>query len=215
MPVTGWRQRDDGSTLMGMRHLGPAPPWRRRVPLGWRLAALVAGVLAGALALRRRRLEPVAVAGVSMLPTLPAGTLLAVAPVSLPLRRGQLVVVQPAAAGRRELVKRVVGLPGEHVRLDGGRLWVDGREVHEPYVSPPATATPAAGFQVRLGAGEYLVLGDRRDASTDGRDFGPVTVRELRGVIKFAYWPPRVAARRAIAMMAPHPWRRGQSRKSK
>jgi signal peptidase I len=180
-----------------MRHSAPARRSRRR---GWAGAALLGAAAAGLVAFRAQ-LEPVAVAGGSMLPALPPGTLLAVGPVSLPLRRGRLVVVRPAAPAV-EMVKRVVGLPGEHVRLDGGRLLVDGRPVAEPYLGP---GTAADDFELRLGMGEYLVLGDRRTASTDGRSFGPVTAAELRGVVKFAYWPPRVVARRAIATVWPEP----------
>jgi signal peptidase I len=87
-----------------------------------------------------------------------------------------------------EVVKRVVGLPGERVRLHAGGLEVDGRPVPEPYL---AGAHGAADLELRLGPGEYLVLGDHRAASTDGRDFGPVGADALLGRVRFAYWPPR------------------------
>jgi signal peptidase I len=144
-------------------------------------------VLAGAVWLRRARLEPVRVAGRSMTPALPPGALLAVGPLAGPPVRGQLVVVD-AAVGPGELVKRVAGLPGEHVRLAGGALEVDGRVVPEPYLGP--TAPPGPPYEVRLGTGEYLLLGDNRAASTDGRAFGPVTADRVRARVRFAYWPP-------------------------
>jgi signal peptidase I len=164
------------------------------------LAAAAMGVGALALAARRlARLEPVLVEGDSMRPTLRPGQRLAVGPLDRPPRRGELVVVRRAASpdpSALEMVKRVVGLPGERVRLVGGRLQVDGVAVAEPYLGAMGTGAgaPRAGardLDVRLGEDQYLVLGDHRAASTDGRDFGPVPAAALAGRVRFAYWPPR------------------------
>jgi signal peptidase I len=93
------------------------------------------------------------------------------------------------------VVKRVVGLPGERVRLAAGRLEVDGEAVPEPYLA--GRGSPGTGdLDLRLGPAEYLVLGDHRAASTDGRDFGPVGADALVGRVRFAYWPPRRLRRR-------------------
>jgi signal peptidase I len=145
---------------------------------------LAAAVAAG-LAVRRARLEPVLVKGGSMRPTLVPGQRIAVAPLLRPPRRGDLVVLD--RGGDLEVVKRVVGLPGERVRLAGGRLEVDGTVVPEPYLAHGG----AGELDLRLGPAEYLVLGDHRAASTDGRDFGPVGADALLGRVAFAYWPPR------------------------
>jgi signal peptidase I len=179
---------------------------RRTIGLG--VAGLALAALA-ALARRLARLEPVQVQGDSMRPTLRPGQRLAVGPLDRPPRRGDLVVVRrpawgegrpawgegrPASGGDRgglEVVKRVVGLPGERLRLAGGRLLVDGVEVAEPYLAGPHPAGPAGDLELRLGDGQYLVLGDHRAASTDGRDFGPVPAEALAARVRFAYWPPR------------------------
>jgi signal peptidase I len=152
--------------------------------------ALVLGALvAAALAVRRARLEPMLVQGGSMRPTLEPGQRIAVAPLLRPPRRGDLVVLRrPRPSGDLDVVKRVVGLPGERVRLHAGGLEVDGQPVDEPYLGGP----PWAGdLEVQLGPAQYLVLGDHRAASTDGRDFGPVGADALVGRVGFAYWPPR------------------------
>jgi signal peptidase I len=131
------------------------------------LAAAVGAVAAGVVAARRARLEPMLVRGGSMRPTLVPGQRIAVGPPRRPLRRGAVVVVRRPGDGL-ELVKRVVGLPGERVTLDG------------------------QAPDLVLGPDEYLVLGDHRDASTDSRAFGPVGWERIVGVVRFAYWPPRL-----------------------
>src|SRR6266540_6228653 len=104
---------------------------------GWAPGGLVLlGVAGLVVAARRARLEPVLVQGNSMRPTLDPGQRIAVGPVRDTLRRGEVVLLR---RGGLEMVKRVVGLPGEHVRLLNGRLEVDGRQVAEPY----AAARPA------------------------------------------------------------------------
>jgi signal peptidase I len=185
------------------RGFGRTPPPRDDRPMR-RTAALGAGALAlGALALaalaaRRARLEPMLVKGGSMRPTLDPGQRIAVSPLVRPPRRGDLVVLarsRPTGApsGGLEVVKRVVGLPGERVRLAAGRLEVDGEAVPEPYL---AGGGGAGDLDLRLGPAQYLVLGDHRAASTDGRDFGPVGADALVGLVRFAYWPPRRLRRR-------------------
>jgi signal peptidase I len=163
---------------------------RRTTALGAGALALGALVAAG-LAVRRARLEPMLVSGGSMRPTLDPGHRIAVAPLVRPPRRGDLVVV--ARSDGLEVVKRVVGLPGERVRLAAGRLEVDGVPVAEPYLVGDAGA---GELDLTLGPAEYLVLGDHRAASTDGRDFGPVGADALLGRVRFAYWPPRRLGRR-------------------
>jgi signal peptidase I len=186
---------------------------RRTAVLG--AGALAAGALVAAgLAVRRARLEPMLVKGGSMRPTLEPGHRIAVAPLVRPPHRGDLVVVgrsrstgappwgSPDPSEDLEVVKRVVGLPGERVRLAGGRLEVDGQELPEPYLAGrrgpgnpegvPRWIGPTAGeLDLELGPAQYLVLGDHRAASTDGRDFGPVGADALLGRVRFAYWPPR------------------------
>jgi signal peptidase I len=163
---------------------------RRTVVMG--VGALAAGALVAAgLAVRRARLEPMLVKGGSMRPTLEPGHRIAVAPLVRPPQRGDLVVV--SRSNGLEVVKRVVGLPGERVRLTADGLEVDGAAIPELYLVGPPTA---GELDLQLGPAEYLVLGDHRAASTDGRDFGPVGADALLGRVRFAYWPPRRLRRR-------------------
>lgn len=89
------------------------------------------------------------------------------------IRRGDLVVVDHAETGGR-IVKRVIGLPGEHVVIEGGAVSVDGAPLEEPYASP---SYYRGAF--RVPAGHYLLLGDNRDASSDSRTWErPYVARE-------------------------------------
>jgi signal peptidase I len=158
---------------------------RKTTALG---AVLALGAVAAAvLTARRARLEPMLVKGGSMRPTLDHGQRIAVSPLDRPPARGDLVVLRRPRGPNLEVVKRVVGLPGERVRLVAGRLEVDGHPVPEPYLAGPA----AGELDLQLGPAEYLVLGDHRAASTDGRDFGPVPADALTDRVRLAYWPPR------------------------
>ncbi len=74
--------------------------------------------------------------------------------------------------------KRVVGLPREAVRLHGGRLFIDAREIEEPFVEGNQ---PRINRIWELQADEYILLGDNRRRSTDSREFGPVPRRNIAG----------------------------------
>src|SRR6266511_1484507 len=116
--------------------------------------------------------------------------LLAVAGLIVAARRARLEPLLVRRAGL-EMVKRVVGLRGEHVRLLNGRLEVDGRQVAAPYAAVRPALHGGVELDVRLGGDELAVLGDSRGHSTDSRSFGAVPSEDVIGIVRFAYWPPR------------------------
>ena len=83
------------------------------------------------------------------------------------------------------LVKRIIGLPGEHVRIDSGsRIYIDGEFLYEPYLSEDNRDTTFEDYEgrimeIQLGEYEYFVLGDNRGDSLDSRAFGPVQSQEI------------------------------------
>ena len=84
------------------------------------------------------------------------------------------------------LVKRIIGLPGEHVRIDSGsRIYIDDIYLYEPYLSEDNRDTTYEDYDGRimditLGENEYFVLGDNRGDSLDSRAFGPVQIQEIQ-----------------------------------
>lgn len=120
--------------------------------------------------------HPVRVAGQSMEPSLRSGDLRWVlrAWACTAPRRGEVWVV---AGPDGEAVKRVLGLPGETVAWNGPDLQVDGRPLDEPWVVLPERG----GAGSRACGDGYLVLGDNRSASRDGRDWGALPPAALRG----------------------------------
>ena len=134
----------------------------------------------------------VVVRGGSMLPGLAPGDYLAVDRLAYVLAepgRGDVVVFRGRDGMKARQIKRVIGLPGEVVRLAEGRVWVDGVELDEPYVEGLPRTTGLQEREWTVGAGEVFVMGDNRPASTDSRDHGPVPRARMEGRAWLRYWP--------------------------
>ncbi|MBA3615743.1 MAG: signal peptidase I [Rubrobacteraceae bacterium] len=89
-----------------------------------------------------------------------------------------------------ELVKRVVAVPGDRVRVRNGVLRVNGDFLEEPYAVPPPSPDGSEFGPTRLSEGEVFVMGDNRGNSRDSRFFGPVPLENIQGEAFFRFWPP-------------------------
>lgn len=139
--------------------------------------------------LRDVRLSVVAVAGESMTPAFLPGDFILIARRDIPRNeRAYGLVVCLRAADDRLLLKRIVGVPGDSLRI-GTTVQVAGRALLEPHAHGETPAAQYRGVSA-LGLGEYLVLGDNRAASTDSRDFGAVRAEQIEGIAVLRYWPP-------------------------
>jgi signal peptidase I len=103
-----------------------------------------------------------------------------------PPQRGEIVVLWPPSSSDRPYIKRVIGLPGETVAIRGGVVTVNGVPLTEPYIKAPAAYTMAPRV---IGAGEYFVLGDNRNNSSDSHLFGTVPADHIVGKAWLSYWP--------------------------
>lgn len=143
---------------------------------------LVRGAVLAALLLvvSRVALSPVRTVGISMLPTYDEGQLLLLNRLAYRTTgpgRGDVVAIA-LAGGRAVLVKRIVGLPGERIRLADGTLLVNDVAVAEPYVQYSVRWNVD---ELQLGPDEYYVVGDNRAMAPEHHDFGSTTRDRILG----------------------------------
>jgi len=141
------------------------------------LYELILGVVL-ALLIRKYLLFLVLVRGRSMQPTLQGGeVLLGLRYGRREVRRGDIVICRLEKI-KPLLIKRVIALPGESIRIEEGQVYIDDMPLNEPYIR-------AAGLRkmdvCSLGTGEYFVMGDNRLASQDSRRLGPARRRDIQG----------------------------------
>ena len=90
------------------------------------------------------------------------------------------------------LVKRVVGIPGDEVDIQGGSVLINGDELTETYTKGE-TFERDLKFPVKVPDGKYFVLGDNREISKDSRTFGFIDRNQVNGKVVFRFWPLRKA----------------------
>ena len=121
--------------------------------------------------------QPFVVEGSSMEPNYHNGEYLFIEKVSYRLhepKRGDVVVFKYPNSPNVNYIKRIIGLPGETVRIENGLVTVDGKALSEPYLAKD-TKTYVHGnsngtFEITIPDNKYLVLGDNREHSSDSRD---------------------------------------------
>ena len=127
-----------------------------------------------------------------MLPTiLPGDWLLVRRRGASHLKRGDIIVHEAIQGGNDERVKRVVGLPGEEVRLRDGILFIDGEPLHEPYLRGLPSSLGLGDRAWNVDDAAYFVMGDNRAHSTDSRDYGAVGLDSVLGRVVGRVWPPK------------------------
>lgn len=137
--------------------------------------------------------QPVKVEGTSMLPRLHDGERIFVNKLiyyGLPkLKRGDIIVFWYPNDPSKSYIKRIVGLPGETVEVRDGRVYINGRELEEPYLDPELNLSHMNHQPVIVKEHYYFVMGDNRDHSSDSRYWGLVPEKYIYGTALFRYWP--------------------------
>lgn len=146
-----------------------------------RLAVSVGCTLLCTLVLFGLVFGPAVVRGSSMVPSFRENDLVLYLRVQRKYNTGDVVILEADARGLRKVVKRVVALPGDTVDVGPqGGVFVNGEPLEEPHAQG-ATLRMETAYPVRLGPGEYFVLGDNREHSIDSRTFGAVTAGQIDG----------------------------------
>ncbi len=152
-----------------------------------------------AIGLRTFVVQTYSIPSGSMIPTLMIGDRILVDKLSYHLHsvhRGDVVVFatppkELAALMVQDLVKRVIGLPGETISSGPhGEVLINGKVIHQPWLTASARANPGPAIRTqKIPAGEIFVMGDNRGFSDDSRDYGPVDESLIVGRAVFGFWP--------------------------
>lgn len=131
----------------------------------------------------------VRVDGLSMNPTLQHGEYVLVSRLSYKTgapERGDIIVFSFPMDQKQDLIKRVIGLPGETIDIRNGEVLVNGMKLDEPYIAQ----SPVYNGVWTVGADELFVLGDNRNDSKDSHQWGLLPIENVIGKALLIYWPP-------------------------
>jgi signal peptidase I len=177
------------------------PPHRRALRSGIEWLVVVVVALVAALLVKTFVLQTFFIPSASMEHTLDINDRVFVNKLSYDfhaVHRGDIIVFTPTASQRRiigpgidDLIKRVIGLPGDTIQGIGGQVYINGKALKEPYLSPGVVATAGAVplYKQKIRAGEYFLMGDNRGESKDSRYFGPITRSQIVGRAFVRVWP--------------------------
>ncbi|OGN73309.1 MAG: signal peptidase I [Chloroflexi bacterium GWB2_49_20] len=130
----------------------------------------------------------VRVDGFSMRPTLEDGEFILVNRLAYKLgvpKRGEIIVFRSPVTPDEDLIKRIIGLPGDEVVIREGRVYINGDVLEEPYIA----ASPIYSGTWQVVDGYLFVLGDNRNDSSDSHSWGLVPLPNVVGRSILIYWP--------------------------
>jgi signal peptidase I len=184
------------------------------------LVLTIAGAIALALLLQAFVVKPYRIPSPSMVPTLQIGQRILVNRLNTHPGLGDIVVFHPpigannaanpicgdpaqgaghpaacdkplAGESSQTFVKRVVGLPGDRLKIIDGKVYLNGVLERAPYIRPCGSGPDCTFPQtITIPPGEYFMMGDNRGDSLDSRFWGPVPQSWIIGTAFFTYWPP-------------------------
>lgn len=145
--------------------------------------------------------QPHQVKGSSMFPNFEDGEFLLTNKISYRFeipQRGDVIIfkapkTEPCAEIECEYIKRVIGLPGDKVKVSDGHVYINDVLENEVYLSSDVVTNPGSflqeGIDMTIPQDYYMPMGDNRKFSRDGREFGPVPKGSLVGKAWLRYWP--------------------------
>ncbi len=147
--------------------------------------------------------QPHKVQGDSMLPNFHNNSLLLTDKLTYKFnepQRGDVVVFHFPKDPRYDYIKRIIALPGETIKIENNQIIITSSEqphgfvLNETYLAPDAITQGKKylppGQSTTISSGEYFVIGDNREASSDSREWGTIEKKDLVGRAFIVYWPP-------------------------
>ena len=137
------------------------------------------------------------VSGPSMQPTFENGDRI-IAVRHFNLKRNDIVILKAPDEKNALYIKRVIGLPGDMVTSKNDKMYINGKEIKQPYLNNSYKKQDNKSGELytnnftlrrRVPKGQYFVMGDHRDVSKDSRYFGFVKRSAIVGEVKWRYWP--------------------------
>ena len=174
----------------------PAEPVRKRGLLERCYRSAVAEIvvlvlLAFTLAMTTKTyvVEAYEIKGRSMVPTFDDGQRVVVLKLFSDIQRGDIVIFSSQDDPGKDLIKRVIALPGERIQIRKGIVRINGKVLKEGYLEDKDYGLYDAEIDEEVGSGQIYVLGDNRDDSHDSRRFGSVSEESLKGKVVVRWWP--------------------------
>jgi len=138
--------------------------------------------------------QTVHVMGQSMEPTLQNNDFLVASKIAYHLgspQRGDIVIFRPSSDPTKDYIKRIIALPGEHLRINHAQVFINGHLLKEPYLSEKWTVSDSwnQGDEQVMPPDEFFVMGDNRNHSTDSRLLGPQRKDQFLGKAWVRIWP--------------------------
>lgn len=170
------------------------PKWRAASEFFWEMVRVAIISLAIILPVRYFLIQPFYVKGASMEPNFYDHEYLVIDEISYRFNqpeRGDIVVFKYPKDPSQYFIKRIIGLPGDKIKIQDSGVYVNGTKLNEQYLPETAeTVLPLRGYgDITLAADEYYLLGDNRTQSLDSRVFGPVKRDYIVGRTWLRGWP--------------------------
>jgi signal peptidase I len=161
----------------------------------WDVIKFLAPIVVIVFLIRTYVAQPFIVDGESMSPNFHTGHYLIIDELSYHFHapaRGDVIVLRYPLDTKRFFLKRIIGLPGDHVVLKDGKVYVNNAVLSEPYESQPTF--PAGPYKdVVLGPGQYFAMGDNRAGSDDSRTWGILPRADIVGHVIARLFPIKLA----------------------
>lgn len=109
-------------------------------------------------------------------------------------KRGDIIVFQSTTNPDYDLIKRIIAIPAEKIKISAGKVFINDLPLDESAYLDPSVYTGPESYltenqTVLVPEGKYFVMGDNRQGSSDSRNFGPISTKEIIGNVFLRYWP--------------------------